>query len=168
MWLKWIAQKTLASGWRWLWVALLVLLLDGLSKQWIMQHLVLHERRYCLSWFNLVHVKNPGAAFSLLANYPSWHWLFTVAALLMCMLLLSLLARHSASMVLLNVAYALIIGGAIGNVRDRLCYGAVVDFIDLHLASWHWPAFNFADSAICVGCGLLILQTFRRPPIEAG
>lgn len=150
-----------ASGLRWLWVALLVGLLDHLSKQWIVQHFMLDEVRYCLPWLNWVHVQNPGAAFSLLANDPAWHWLLAAAAVLVSGVLLMNLARQSATQRPLNLAYTLVIGGALGNLSDRLQTGAVTDFIDLHLAGWHWPAFNVADSAICLGCAWLLWLSFQ-------
>ncbi len=150
-----------ATGLRWLWVALLVGLLDHFSKQWIVQHFMLDEVRYCLPWLNWVHVQNPGAAFSLLANDPAWHWLLAVAAVLVCGVLLVNLARQSASQRSLNLAYTWVIGGALGNLSDRLQTGAVIDFIDLHLAGWHWPAFNVADSAICLGCAWLLWLSFQ-------
>lgn len=150
-----------ASGLRWLWVVLLVGLLDHLSKQWIVQNFILDEVRYCLPWLNWVHVQNPGAAFSLLATAPAWQWLLSSAAVLVCGVLLINLARQSATQRPLNLAYTLVIGGALGNLSDRLQSGAVTDFIDLHLAGWHWPAFNVADSAICLGCAWLLWLSFQ-------
>lgn len=156
-----LLKQAQASGLRWLWVALLVGGLDYLSKQWIVQHFALHEVRYCLPWLNWVYVQNPGAAFSLWADNPSWHWLLTTAAVLVCGLLLVHLARQSATQRPLNWATTMVIGGALGNLSDRLQTGAVIDFIDLHLAGWHWPAFNVADSAICLGCAWLLWLSFQ-------
>jgi signal peptidase II len=151
-----------ASGLRWLWVALLIGVLDHLSKQWIMQHFILDEARYSLPWLNWVHVQNPGAAFSLLSNEPGWHWLLVAVAVLVCGVLLLNLARQSASQRALNLATTLVIGGAAGNLMERWQTGSVTDFIDLHLAGWHWPAFNVADSAICLGCAWLLWLSFQR------
>jgi signal peptidase II len=159
--LAWLKQDQ-ATGLRWLWVALLVWMLDDFSKQWIMQHFALHEVRYCLPWLNWVYVQNPGAAFSLLATTSSGQWLLSSAAILVCGALLITLARQSATQRSLNLAHTLVIGGALGNLSDRLQYGAVIDFIDLHLAGWHWPAFNVADSAICLGCAVLLGLSFKK------
>jgi len=146
---------------RWLALAALVLILDQISKAWILESFRHMERRSVASFFNLVLVFNPGASFSFLADAGGWQkWLFVGLALLVSVWLLSLLRKHAQER-LLPAALSLILGGAIGNVIDRLRFDAVVDFLDFHLAGYHWPAFNVADSAITVGVALMLLHQFR-------
>lgn len=148
-----------------LWLGLIgvVVLADQLSKQWVLDHFVLHEVRPLTAWFNLVLVYNTGAAFSFLAQAGGWQkWFFLGLAVVICAWLGQMLWQHRAER-LLPAALSLVIGGAIGNVIDRLRHDAVVDFIDWHVAGWHWPAFNLADSAICLGVALMLLDQFRRP-----
>jgi signal peptidase II len=105
---------------------------------------------------------NPGAAFSFLAQSSGWQrWFFTVLGLAASAYIIWLL-RKSLDDKMLCWALSLILGGALGNVLDRIMYGAVVDFIDLHYANWHWPAFNIADSAICIGAALIIWVELRK------
>ena len=112
-----------------------------------------------MNWLLLL---NPGAAFSFLAQGSGWQrWFFTIVGLVACIYIVWLL-RKSQNDKLLCVALSLILGGALGNVLDRIMYGAVVDFIDLHYANWHWPAFNIADSAICIGAALIIWGEFSK------
>lgn len=146
---------------RWLALAALVLILDQISKAWILESFRHMERRSVASFFNLVLVFNPGASFSFLADAGGWQkWFFVGLALLVSVWLLSLLRKHAQER-LLPAALSLILGGAIGNVIDRLRFDAVVDFLDFHLAGYHWPAFNVADSAITVGVALMLLHQFR-------
>ena len=120
----------------------------------------LMERHIVTSFLNLVLVFNPGASFSFLADAGGWQkWFFVVLALGISFWLLGLLHRHAQER-LLPVALSLILGGAIGNVIDRLRFDAVVDFLDFHLAGYHWPAFNVADSAITVGVALMLWHQF--------
>jgi signal peptidase II len=119
------------------------------------------ERQSVTSFFNLVLVFNPGASFSFLADAGGWQkWFFVGLALAISLWLLSMLRKHAHER-LLPAALSLILGGAIGNVIDRLRFDAVVDFLDFHLAGYHWPAFNVADSAITVGVALMLLHQFR-------
>jgi signal peptidase II len=119
------------------------------------------ESQSVTSFFNLVLVYNSGAAFSFLAGAGGWQkWFFVVLALGISVWLLSML-RHHAQERLMPAALSLILGGAIGNVIDRLRFDAVVDFLDFHLAGYHWPAFNVADSAIFVGVALMLWHQFR-------
>ena len=145
----------------WLALALLVLVLDQISKTWVLANFRLMDRQIVTSFFNLVLVFNPGASFSFLADAGGWQkWFFVVLALGISLWLLQLLRRHAQER-LLPVALSLILGGAIGNVIDRLRFDAVVDFLDFHLAGYHWPAFNVADSAITVGVALMLWHQFR-------
>jgi signal peptidase II len=114
------------------------------------------------SFFNLVMVYNKGAAFSLLADQPGWQrYFFTGISVLASLFILWMLKRHPGQR-LFCWALALILGGALGNLIDRVAYGHVIDFLDFHLAGWHWPAFNLADSSITVGALLFVLDEFRR------
>lgn len=146
----------------WLGVAGMVILLDQLTKHW-MQQILSHGRSIeLLPFFNLVLVYNPGAAFSLLSDQPGWQRSFFIGvAVLASSWVICLLARYPGRR-LFCFALALILGGALGNLIDRVVLGAVVDFVDLHVAGYHWPAFNVADSSITCGAGLLILGSFRK------
>ncbi|MGF6599393.1 signal peptidase II [Paraburkholderia sp. GAS448] len=146
----------------WLGVALIVILFDQLSKIAISKVFAYGESVAITPFFNLVLVYNRGAAFSFLAAAGGWQrWAFTglgvVAALVICYLL----KRHGTQR-LFCTALALILGGALGNVIDRLVYGHVIDFLDFHVRGWHWPAFNLADSAITIGAALLVFDELRR------
>ena len=137
-------------------IATIILLLDQLSKWSALSNLQLGVPEPVLPFMNWLLLLNPGAAFSFLAQGSGWQrWFFTIVGLVACVYIVWLL-RKSQNDKLLCVALSLILGGALGNVLDRIMYGAVVDFIDLHYANWHWPAFNIADSAICIGAALII------------
>lgn len=142
-----------------LWMALILVVigLDQGSKFAILQHFAEYEALRITDFFNLVLVYNPGAAFSFLADHSGWQrWFFTILAAVICSWLGRLTWVHRAER-LQPAAFSLVIGGAIGNVIDRLYHGRVVDFLDFHLAEHHWPAFNLADSAICLGVILMIV-----------
>ncbi|MDL2279589.1 signal peptidase II [Desulfovibrio sp. OttesenSCG-928-G11] len=145
-------------------LALVVMLLDQTSKWAVTRTLALHEWLEISPFFNLVHVRNYGAAFGFL-NDPSlsWQpWLFGGAAVLAAGLILWLARQAAPDEKLLFTALGCILGGAIGNLLDRLRLGAVVDFLDFHYADLHWPAFNVADMALCAGAGLTALLLLRR------
>jgi signal peptidase II len=143
-------------------IASVVLLFDQLSKWWALSNLKLGIPEEVLSFLNWLLLFNPGAAFSFLAQSSGWQrWFFTVLGLLASAYIFWLL-RKSQQDKLLSFALSLILGGALGNVLDRIMYGAVVDFIDLYYQHWHWPAFNLADSAICVGAALIVLTELRK------
>ena len=151
-------MRRLASWYAW---ALLVVLLDQLTKYWVSASFGYGEARAYSGFFNLVLTYNRGAAFSFLASAAGWQrGLFIAIALAAIVLISVLLARHAGER-LFCVALTLILGGAMGNVLDRIVLGYVVDFLDFHIAGWHWPAFNLADSAITVGAALLIVDSFR-------
>ncbi|MFN3593352.1 MAG: signal peptidase II [Thiobacillaceae bacterium] len=141
----------------WLWLSALVLVLDQASKRLVMASLTPYQEVIAVTpFFNLVHVHNTGAAFSLFADQPGWQrWFFLAVASIASGVILWLLAA-TRGRTLFAIGLALILGGALGNLIDRLAYGHVVDFLDFHAAGWHWPAFNLADSAITLGAGLLI------------
>jgi signal peptidase II len=140
--------------------ALLVVGLDRLTKWLMLGWLRPGESYEVTRFFNLVVVYNRGAAFSLLADAPGWQTpVFAAIALLAAAVVSALLWRHPRR-VLLCAGLTLILGGAIGNLWDRLAWGAVADFLDFHAFGWHWPAFNVADSAITVGAAILIAEGF--------
>ena len=146
---------------KWLGIAALVVLLDQLTKQAITRTFALHEVMEITSFFNLVLVYNRGAAFSFLSDASGWQReLFTAIALGASVWIVWLMRRHSAD-TLFCLALSLVLGGAIGNVFDRLRVGAVIDFLDFHAYGYHWPAFNIADSAITCGAILLVLDALR-------
>jgi signal peptidase II len=148
--------------WSWLLVSLGVITLDQLTKWLIQQTMSFGKSVPVLPFFNLVLVYNPGAAFSFLSSAPGWQRdVFVAIGLAASALIVYLLRRHAGDP-LFCFALALILGGALGNVVDRLLLGAVVDFLDLHVAGYHWPAFNVADSAITCGAALLIWDSLRR------
>ena len=152
------------SGLYWLWLSALAIVLDQLSKFALGEHLRAYVDVVAVTgYFNLVHIHNPGAAFSLLANQPGWQRFFFLGiALVACVVIFFLLRR--ASRPRYAIALALILGGALGNVIDRLLYGYVIDFLDFHLGAWHWPAFNVADSAITLGASLLVWDSLAAAP----
>lgn len=146
------------------WLALAggVIALDQATKAAVMAAFRLGESLPLTSFFDLVFVFNRGAAFSFLANAGGWQkWFFVVLALGISAWLVTMLRQHAHDR-LLSVALALILGGALGNVIDRLRFDAVVDFLDFHWAGWHFPAFNVADSAISVGVALMLLHQFTH------
>lgn len=144
---------------RWLLLAALVIVLDQYSKWLVLQHFELYQNLILTSWFNLTLAYNTGAAFSFLNDAGGWQrWLFVVLAVVIAVVLLVWLQRVS-HLRLQALALALVIGGAIGNVIDRIRLGYVIDFIDWHYRDWHWPVFNLADSAISVGVVLLIVDS---------
>jgi signal peptidase II len=154
---------TSGSGvWRWLGVALIILMLDQLTKIAVVGAFQLGETLPITSYFNLVRVHNPGAAFSFLADAGGWQrWFFTGLGVIAAGVMVYLLRMH-AGQTLFCLALSLLLGGAVGNVIDRLLYSYVIDFLDFYYGTWHFPAFNVADSAITVGAGLLILDELLR------
>ncbi|RJG05560.1 lipoprotein signal peptidase [Noviherbaspirillum cavernae] len=146
----------------WLGIAAIVVLLDQITKITILKTFAYGASRPVTSFFNLVLVYNKGAAFSFLATESGWQrYFFTAIAVAAAIFIVYLLKRHAGQR-MFCWALALILGGAIGNLIDRVMYGHVVDFLDLHFRGWHWPAFNIADSAICIGAVLFIIDELRR------
>ncbi|MFM1859080.1 MAG: Lipoprotein signal peptidase [Pseudomonadota bacterium] len=147
---------------RWLILVALILGLDQLTKLMVTSSLTLGTEIMVTSYFNLVFVLNPGAAFSFLADAGGWQrWFFTALTVVIVSVLL-FLVRKSPHQALFCLAASLIMGGALGNLIDRLMIGAVIDFLDFHMAGWHWPAFNLADAAITAGAALFILDELLR------
>uniref|UniRef100_A0A3B0M2B4 Lipoprotein signal peptidase n=1 Tax=Arsenophonus endosymbiont of Trialeurodes vaporariorum TaxID=235567 RepID=A0A3B0M2B4_9GAMM len=150
-----------STGLRWLWLTVVILIVDLGSKQLILNNFQLYELIPLMPYFNLAYAQNPGAAFSFLADKGGWQrWFFALVAIVICVVLIVMMYRQSVNKKLSNIAYALVIDGALGNLCDRLVHGFVVDFIDFYVGDWHWPTFNIADMAIFLGATLIILDSF--------
>jgi signal peptidase II len=150
------------SLWVWLGLAVVVVLLDQLSKTLVIASFQLNDSRALTSWFNLVRVHNSGAAFSFLAGASGWQrWFFVGLGTAASAFIVWMLKKHPGQK-LFCFAVSMIMGGAIGNVVDRLLHGHVVDFIQVHYGGWYFPAFNLADSAITLGAICLILDEILR------
>ena len=146
---------------RWLLVSAAVMALDLATKAWISAAFTPGETREVTSFFNLILTYNTGAAFSILANAGGWQrWFFTLVTVVISTVILVMLRRQRSDR-RVSFALALVLGGALGNLYDRLTLGHVVDFIQVHAAGYYWPAFNVADSAISVGVALLIWDSLR-------
>ncbi|AIY40394.1 Lipoprotein signal peptidase [Collimonas arenae] len=146
----------------WLAIAALILVIDQLTKITIVRLFSYGESLAVTPFFNLVLVYNKGAAFSFLSSESGWQrYLFTALGIAAALFITFLLKRHAGQRMFCT-ALALILGGAIGNVVDRIAYGHVIDFLDFYMRNWHWPAFNIADSAICVGAVLFVIDELRR------
>ncbi|MGD2137932.1 MAG: signal peptidase II [Gammaproteobacteria bacterium] len=146
---------------KWLWVSVVVVVLDQCTKLLADSMLAFNRPVALIPFVDIRLAYNRGAAFSFLSDASGWQrWFFVLLALLVIGLLLTWLRRLSARETGTALALALILGGAAGNLIDRLAYGYVVDFIDLYYGDWHWPTFNVADSAISVGAALLLLDVF--------
>ena len=146
----------------WFVAAAVIVLADQLVKWVVLSQLRPGEPIAVTGFFNLVLVFNRGAAFSFLADAPGWQRPFFIAVALIAAAIVSWMLWRYPARRLLCAALALILGGALGNLWDRVAFGHVVDFLDFHAMGWHWPAFNIADSAISVGAGLLIAESFLR------
>jgi signal peptidase II len=146
----------------WLALALIIIILDQFTKTLILGYYQLGDSTRVTSFFNIVRVHNTGAAFSFLANAGGWQrWFFTGIGAVATISILWMLRSHHGQK-LFAFALACILGGAIGNVVDRLLHGYVVDFLDFHYGGWHFPAFNIADSGITIGAACLILDEILR------
>ena len=146
----------------WLGLALAILIADQFTKVLIMGYYRLGDSTYVASFFNIVRAHNTGAAFSFLAGASGWQrWFFTAVGIAAAVFIVWMLRSH-AGQKLFSFALASILGGAIGNVVDRLLHGYVVDFIQVHWRGWYFPAFNVADSAITVGAACLIMDELLR------
>ena len=153
---------------RYLLLALAVVVADQWTKAAVLASLAPGDVRAYAPFFDLVLAFNRGAAFSLLAEQPGWQHLFFVGlALAVSALIVWLLARHHRETLFCS-GLGLILGGAVGNLIDRLQIGAVVDFLSFHAGGWYWPAFNVADSAITLGAALIILDSLRKPTVSKG
>jgi len=168
---RWFSLHAGASDW--LWVSLAVIVLDQLTKWVIAANLQEFDEIPVLSVLSIVRLHNEGAAFSILSDASGWQrWFFTALGLAVSVGILVYLRRlpaHGQS--LLAAGLAFVLGGALGNVIDRVVHGYVIDFVSVHYGSWTFPAFNVADSAITVGAALLILDMLlegRRARVKGG
>ncbi len=154
---------------RWLWLTLLVILLDQASKQLAETMLQFNQPVFVLPFFDLTLLYNEGAAFSFLSDQSGWQrWFFIGLALVVSLVLAVWLSRLKPEERWTGVALGLIIGGALGNVIDRILFGHVIDFIHLHYGGYYWPAFNVADSAIAVGVGVMLFDALVLSPRRGG
>ena len=157
-----MAGQRSGSIWPWLGIALAIILLDQLTKTLIVRSFQLNDLRTITPFFDLVRAHNTGAAFSFLAGATGWQrWFFIGLGAVAAVFIVWLLVRHR-SQRLFCWALALILGGAVGNVIDRILHGHVVDFLQVHWVGAYFPSFNVADSAITIGAGLLILDELLR------
>ena len=140
------------------WIVIIAAIAADQASKLAVDFLITENHVYAItSWFNLVKVWNTGVSFSMFNNHGNiGRWVLIVLAVAVSLCLIYLMCKESNRVK--QVAYSLIIGGAIGNVIDRIRYGAVLDFLDFHYKTYHWPAFNLADTVICVGAGLFILM----------
>ena len=146
---------------RWLWLSALAIALDQASKLVVDNSMQLYESIPILPGFSLTYVHNTGAAFSFLSEAGGWQrWFFAALAFIISVVLSAWLARLQKHETLLAVALSLVLGGAIGNLIDRLAYGYVIDFLLVYYKTWYWPAFNIADSAITLGVALMLAESF--------
>src|SRR5436309_1571641 len=148
------------SVWRWFALAAAVVLADQLTKAMVLSRFVLGERLELTGFFNMVLVYNKGAAFSFLSDAAGWQTPLLIGFALVAIGIVGTLLVRSPGRRMLCTGLGLILGGALGNLIDRLRFGQVVDFLDFHAQGWHWPAFNVADSAITLGAALIILEGF--------
>jgi signal peptidase II len=152
-----------STGLRFLWISVIVFVVDQWTKHAVIDGMTLYQSIQIVPFFNFTYVHNYGAAFSILYDAGGWQRYFLSAiALGVSALILWWLRGTRKEQILLPVAFSFILGGALGNVYDRMVYGYVIDFLDLYYGSYHWPAFNIADSAIFIGAGLLIIDMFKN------
>ncbi|GAB2637222.1 signal peptidase II [Vibrio panuliri] len=149
------------SGVRWLLLAVVIFIADIAIKLFVMQNMRLGQSIDVLPFFNITYAHNYGAAFSFLSDQAGWQrWLFTGIAFVVTAMLTYWMSKLPAKEKWNNIAYAMIIGGAIGNVFDRVVHGFVVDYLHLYIDQYHWPIFNLADTTICIGAAMIILDGF--------
>ena len=143
-------------------ISLFVFLLDILSKNFIQKKIIYGEQVEITSFLSLVHFQNTGAAFSFLSDQGGWQRYFLIAISLLAVLYIPWLINQYKKNILIAIGLLLILGGAIGNLYDRISYGYVIDFIYLHIDEFYWPAFNVADSAISLGVLLFLYGSFKN------
>ncbi len=144
---------------RWLWLSLIVVVLDQASKQWFEANFMLYEQVNVLPFFNLILTYNHGAAFSILGDQSGWQrWFLSAVSAGVTLVLVLWLRKLKQQERLTAITLSLIIGGAVGNLIDRLLFGRVIDFLDFYIGQHHWPAFNIADSAITIGVVVMLYE----------
>lgn len=155
------------TGWRFWWLAIAVLIADQLSKIYVIKNFALGESVNLLPVFSFTYARNYGAAFSFLGDAGGWQrWLFTAIAVIVTVGISVWLARLSKNQTKLALALTCIVAGAVGNLIDRSLYGYVVDFLHVFYQDWHYPIFNIADCAICIGAALLIWDSFTEEDLR--
>lgn len=142
-------------------ISLSIFLLDILTKNYIQNKIMYGDQVEITSFLSFVHFQNPGAAFSFLSDQGGWQKYFLIAISLLAVIYIPWLINQYKKNMLIVIGLLLILGGAIGNLYDRISYGYVIDFIYLHIAEFYWPAFNVADSAISIGVLLFLYGSFR-------
>lgn len=146
---------------KFLWISALVIVLDQLAKYWAVTQLPLHQKVNVMPYFNWFLTYNPGAAFSFLADAGGWQrWFFTITTIVISGVIFFWIKKLESNEKMTAISLSLILGGAIGNLIDRVYLGKVVDYVQIMLGTYPWPAFNIADAAISVGAVILILTSF--------
>ncbi|MCX8640624.1 signal peptidase II [Gilliamella sp. B3172] len=148
------------NGLYWLLLAIVVFIIDIASKFYILDRFELFETVNLLPFFSITYVRNIGAAFSI---FEGQRVMLAAIALVISAVIVYMLYRNNRSQKLENLSLSMILGGALGNLFDRLYHGFVVDFLDVNFGNWHYPTFNIADCAICVGIGLFIISSYKKP-----
>ena len=148
------------NGLYWLLFAIIVFIIDIASKFWILNNFSLFESVNLLPFFSITYVRNTGAAFSI---FEGQRMMLAAIALIISAVIVHMLYRNTRQQKLENLSLSMILGGALGNLFDRLYHGFVIDFLDVNFGDWHYPTFNIADCAICVGIGLFIFSNYKKP-----
>ena len=153
---------------KWLWLSVLTVILDQLSKIWVDTSMSLYQSIPVFPGFNITYVHNFGAAFSFLSEQGGWQrWFFALLAASISIGIVIWIKRLKPEETLSAISLSLILGGAIGNLIDRVIYGYVIDFFDVYYHTYHWPVFNIADSAITVGVMFMLYESFTQKESEA-
>jgi signal peptidase II len=149
----------------WLWLSALVIVVDQITKRIVDTTMQLYQSIELIPYFQLTYMRNQGAAFSFLSGAGGWQrWFFIGLAVIASVFICFWLKKLNRSQRWEAIAWSLVLGGALGNLIDRILYGYVIDFLDVYIGDWHWPAFNVADSAITLGVAMLLLDSFKPQP----
>ena len=149
----------------WLWLSALVIVIDQITKRIVDTTMQLYQSIELIPYFQLTYMRNQGAAFSFLSGAGGWQrWFFIALAVIASVFICFWLKKLNRSQRWEAIAWSLVLGGALGNLIDRILYGYVIDFLDVYIGDWHWPAFNVADSAITLGVAMLLLDSFKPQP----
>jgi len=146
----------------WLWLSALVIVIDQVTKRVVDTTMQLYQSIELIPYFQLTYLRNQGAAFSFLSSAGGWQrWFFIGLAVIASVFICFWLKKLNRNQRWEAIAWSLVLGGALGNLIDRILYGYVIDFLDVYVGDWHWPAFNVADSAITVGVVMLLIDSFK-------